>query len=318
MKKIRVNLSYIDNWSVPDAINQIEQEAEQDLEIKMFSYGGSVLSGFELGKTIQDRSKTTNVDVAGMAASMGAVLLTFFDKVIASNTSQFLIHPVAAYNTKLKKNSGQNIFDTLSAKLNLDVFEEIAGKPLNEVIFGDRTDENDIWLTAEEAQRIGLVHEIYQIAPDSKNEIDSVLDNCPWKRPSTNTIEPDNNTNKMDVNKLKSEFPQVYASIFSEGTKSERVRIQTLNEYREFDAERVDNMIESGESVNASFIKEMAGKAKANAVANAIEEGNEGEVSGGTSNNGTTEESNEVKEIEAQNMRRAGIAENQIQEYLKS
>ena len=98
-----------------------------------------------------------------------------------------------------------------------------------------------------------------------------------------------NNVN-MDLAKLKSEHGELHNQIVENAKKEERQRIQSLNQWRQYDPENVDKMIENGEKVSPEFIAKVSAKAKADFMKNSLEGENNGAISPGLENKGKQKE----------------------------
>ena len=139
------------------------QDPEKDIQFYINSPGGSVTSGMAIYDTMQYVKCDVSTICIGMAASMGAFLLSSGTrgKRIALPNAEIMIHqPSGGAKGQVTdiQIHAQRILD-IKKKLN-EILAKNTGKPL-EVLEADT--DRDHFLTAEEARDYGLIDEI--IAP---------------------------------------------------------------------------------------------------------------------------------------------------------
>ncbi len=136
------------------------QDAEKDISFYINSPGGSVTAGMAIYDTMQYIKCDVSTICMGLAASMGAFLLSSGTKGkrYCLPNAEVMIHQplggVQGQATEIEI-AAQHILRT-KQKLNR-ILAENTGKPL-EVITADT--ERDNWLTAEEACAYGLVDKV--------------------------------------------------------------------------------------------------------------------------------------------------------------
>lgn len=151
---------------VLQALSDIEKRYSECI-IHMHTVGGSVMDGVAIFNMIKQSRIRITISVDGMAASMGAIILMAADRVKAANNAMIMIHAasgwtdggIAAHESSIKllKNIGKSFMDEMRRKTNL------TEKQIKEYMDG-----TDHWLSAEEAQQIGLVDEIYDAAVETE------------------------------------------------------------------------------------------------------------------------------------------------------
>ena len=95
MRKINTDLPVnIYSWTISQLIDLIE-ENKQDSEVSWDSWGGSVGAGQKFIDYLNNKENKLNANVAGYAASMGAVMLPFFDHVRGAKQADVMIHSVS-------------------------------------------------------------------------------------------------------------------------------------------------------------------------------------------------------------------------------
>ena len=132
----------------------------KDIQIYFNTPGGSVYAGLGIYDTMQYIKCDVATICTGMAASMGAVLLTAGTKGkrFALKHSRVMIHqPLGGVQ-------GQASDIEITAREILKVKKELytiisdhSGKPFEEV---ERDSDRDFWMTAQEAKEYGMIDEI--------------------------------------------------------------------------------------------------------------------------------------------------------------
>ena len=148
---IQAQLLYLDS-SDPD----------KDIQIYFNTPGGSVHAGLGIYDTMQYISADIATICTGMAASMGAVLLTAGTKGKRSalKHSRIMIHqPMGGAQGQA---SDIEITAREIIKLKKELYEIIAdhsGNPYEKV---EKDSDRDYWMTAQEAKEYGMIDEILQ------------------------------------------------------------------------------------------------------------------------------------------------------------
>ena len=134
------------------------QDPDKDIQLYINSPGGSVTAGMAIYDTMQYIKCDVSTICVGMAASMGAFLLSSGakGKRIALPNSEIMIHQPSA-GTKGKVTDMEidvEHFINIKKRLN-SILAENTGKTPDEV---KATSERDHWMTADEAKEFGSVH----------------------------------------------------------------------------------------------------------------------------------------------------------------
>ena len=139
------------------------QDPDQDIQFYINSPGGSVSAGMAIYDTMQYIKCDVQTICIGLAASMGALLLSSGakGKRLALPNSEIMIHQPLIMGGGL---SGQatdikiRTDNLLRTKGNLNrILSENTGKPLEEI---ERDVERDYFMTAEEACAYGLIDKV--------------------------------------------------------------------------------------------------------------------------------------------------------------
>jgi ATP-dependent Clp protease, protease subunit len=135
-------------------------DPDKDIQLYINSPGGSITSGFAIYDTMQHVKADVQTICVGMAASMGAFLLTAGakGKRFALPNSEIMIHqPLGGTQgqaTDIKIRTEWLL--KIKNKLN-NILSEKTGQPLEKI---ERDVERDFFMSAEEAKAYGLVDEI--------------------------------------------------------------------------------------------------------------------------------------------------------------
>ena len=136
------------------------QDPDKDIQFYINSPGGSVTSGLAIYDTMQYIKPDVSTICIGMAASMGAFLLSSGakGKRIALPSAEIMIHQPSGGSqgqcTDIQIQAEQIL--KIKKKLNA-ILAENTGKSVEEV---ERDCERDHFMTAEEAQAYGLIDKV--------------------------------------------------------------------------------------------------------------------------------------------------------------
>ena len=136
------------------------QDPDKDIQFYINSPGGSVTSGLAIYDTMQYIKPDVSTICVGMAASMGAFLLSSGakGKRIALPNAEIMIHQPSGGSrgqcTDIQIQAEQIL--KIKNKLNA-ILAENTGKPIEEI---ERDCERDHFMTAEEAQAYGLIDKV--------------------------------------------------------------------------------------------------------------------------------------------------------------
>ena len=136
------------------------QDPDKDIQLYINSPGGSVTSGLAIYDTMQYIKPDVSTICIGMAASMGAFLLSSGakGKRIALPNAEIMIHQPSGGSQGQATDiqiQAEHIFKTKS-KLNR-ILAENSGQPLERVVHDC---ERDYFMSAEEAKTYGLIDDI--------------------------------------------------------------------------------------------------------------------------------------------------------------
>ena len=137
------------------------QDSEKDISLYINSPGGSVSAGLAIYDTMQYIKCDVSTICMGMAASMGAFLLSSGakGKRYALPNSEIMIHqPLGGAQGQATdiKIAAEHILRTRE-KLN-KILAENTGKPIEQIAIDT---ERDNWLSAQEAMDYGIVDKVF-------------------------------------------------------------------------------------------------------------------------------------------------------------
>lgn len=139
------------------------QDPDKEIQFYINSPGGAVTAGMAIYDTMQYIKADVSTICIGMAASMGAFLLSSGTKGkrIALPNAEIMIHQPAAGTQGKVTDMEIDVERFLKIKERLNhILADNTGKSLEEI---KRDTERDHWFTAEEAKEYGLVDQvIYQ------------------------------------------------------------------------------------------------------------------------------------------------------------
>ena len=136
------------------------RDPEKDIQLYINSPGGSITSGFAIYDTMNYIKCDVSTICIGMAASMGAFLLSAGakGKRIALANSTIMIHqPLGQYRgqaTDIKIHSDWII--SIKSKIN-GILSKVTGQPIEQII---KDTERDNFMSADEAKAYGLIDKV--------------------------------------------------------------------------------------------------------------------------------------------------------------
>ena len=148
------------------------QDPKKDINIYINSPGGSVTAGLAIYDTMQFVTCDVNTYCIGIAASMGAVLLTAGTKGkrYALPNAHIMIHQVSggAQGTASDVERTVEFMYRLKKRLN-GILAKHTGKPIEQV---EKDSDRDYYMSGEEAAAYGLVDRVL----DNKKDFTPILE----------------------------------------------------------------------------------------------------------------------------------------------
>lgn len=138
------------------------EDPDKDIFLYINSPGGSITSGMAIYDTMQYIKCDVNTICVGMAASMGAFLLTagVKGKRKALPNSEIMIHQPLGGTQGQATDIAIHAKRILAIKENMNkILSDRTGQPLDKI---EKDVERDYFMTAKEALEYGIIDEIFQ------------------------------------------------------------------------------------------------------------------------------------------------------------
>lgn len=269
-------------------MTEMEALKDDDIVLRIDSIGGDPEAAFGMISKFQDHEGQKTIKVDGRAFSMAAFFLCYAESIESLDVSSFVLHRASwpewmeanetFFNDERRarlEDVNKHLRKALEAKIDVAKFEKISKVTLDEMFSLDG--RVDVRLNAKQAKQIGLINKINPITPEIQASISSyngdmmrmaakyVGDEKPSAKeeiPKVNKIE-NKNTN-MDLAKLKSEHPSLYAQVLEEGIKAgvaqEKDRAGAWMAFADIDIKAVSEGIKNDKTLSATDMAELTRK----------------------------------------------------------
>ena len=267
-------------YSARDFITSLnEVEEGEDVQVNVNSDGGSPEYGWGIISALLSFAGKVMLKIDGKAHSTMMFACCYFDDVESLDISQFLVHR-AAYSEWYEQNYmsveslanlnaiNKSLRAAFEAKVDVAEFEKITGKTVDDIFSMDSRTE--VFLTAAQAKKIKLISSIKKITPLKKKEIDAsmyqiaaqYLPPSANNKPDEKIIESNHKIiQKMTLEQIKAEQPDLFAQILAMGVAQEKVRVNALLKFHAIDSETVVSAIKDGKEFDAEMGAEFTAKA---------------------------------------------------------
>jgi ATP-dependent Clp protease, protease subunit len=274
----------IESYSVANWMQQIESaSADEDLTLRINTNGGSPEYGWGLIAKFQEFTGAKKVKIDGKAFSMGGFTALYADEVEALDVSEIMIHRAAYpewfekseyFTEDLKANlvrMNKNLETAFRNRVDVDAFEQMKAIKVKDVFSMDS--RKDVFLTAQEAKKIGLVTKINKITPSKRAELVGFVEAAAKfgameipLLPEVSATEPEpitdnQKSNKMTVEEFKAKHPEAYAAVYNAGVTAERDRCGAWMTFVEVDAKAVKEGVTKGDTLSQTAMAELSMKA---------------------------------------------------------
>lgn len=292
----------------------LEEMQGEDVTFRVSSGGGDVFSGWPMVTKMGEHEGNIKIKVDGMAASMAAFMLPYADEVEAIEVAKIMIHRAGGYapsdsDKKLLNDVNVSLRKQFEKRVDADVFKEVTGKTIKEIFTAE--ERIDVWLTAQEAKKIGLVTKVTKLEPRLKAEAETMVNAIAATAGFDSEAKPfkkeidSNNKNKktqiMKIAELKATHPALYAEVLAKGKALELDRVGAFMAFAKVDLEAVKKGIEGGEALTQTAMAEFSVKMINAGRIDKIEAGSEKDIDPeGKGNHKDGEKSKEEKEVKAE------------------
>ena len=246
-------------------LNEIPESEE--LKVRLNTPGGNATAGWAIISKMSERTGKLTGIIDGQAMSMGAIMLVFFDEVIANDTSRIMFHKAAFSSWHDPSESELKMLKNVNTQFKEKLTKKVSGKKgaqkfLDKVFESDI--RNDVELTPIEAKQLGIVDEVRKLEPKAEYIGTQIVAIVESKKEIPNREDNKPNVKIMDKATLKAENPSLYAAILAEGEKAgikigadaERDRVGSWTVFNEVNPEAVKAGIESGLPISAKQMSE--------------------------------------------------------------
>jgi ATP-dependent protease ClpP protease subunit len=277
-KKLNTALPlYIDHESMVQLIDQINL-IDEEAEISWNSFGGSVYAGQQFADFLNNKEIKLEANVTGIAASMGASLLPFFDKVKGSEQSDIMLHAASGGGGASIKHTNQFLYEALAKKINEETFKEITGHELKAVMLAEGDNVFNVWFTGKDAKKMGLFDEAYNLVSPKSNSL-GLPANLGYELPEHirtkyNQITKDMEVKDLTAAKLQAENPELYNSIIA----VEQKRVNAIMKYAKYDIEKASELIKSGAELQLEDVEYFMEKKYNSEKIEELEKGSVGDI----------------------------------------
>lgn len=250
-----------------------------ELCVRVSTPGGNPEYAFSMAAKYKEFKGKKKVKADGGVHSSGLFFLCYTPKEDTEclDVTQFTLHR-AAYPSFMENNPDFFTEDTkaslsrvnnalrsaFASRVDVEMFETKTGKTLDEVF--SMEDRINVTFGAELAEEIGLVGKVTRLTPEIEASIYGDYSLAANTEIKTNS--------KMNIQKLKSEHPELYAEVLQLGVKQEKDRVEACLVFLEDDPKGVKAAIESGENLSAKQMAEFSRKAASAAALASIEDDN--------------------------------------------
>ena len=220
-----------DDVSSDEIARELQEFGELDeINLRINSPGGSVYAGCAIYSTLKRHPAKVNVYIDGLCASIATVVAMAGDTINMSSVGSFMIHnpwTVMAGDSKELRDKAE-ILDKLKESIIEAYMTKVKVTKEELVTMMDK----ETTLTSSEALEKGFITNI-EFKPTPMNLNYPIMNMYSQKHNIKNKDKEDKmpgQVEKMTMDKLKNENPELYNEIFNKGVMEERNRIKALDE----------------------------------------------------------------------------------------
>ncbi|MCN7823459.1 Clp protease ClpP [Escherichia coli] len=239
-----------DEVSSSDIVNKLKDISSNTISVKINSYGGSVFTAQAILSSLKRHKANITVYIDGIAASAATIIAMAGDKIIIPSNAMMMIHnpwTFAAGDADELRDIAE-MMDKIRNSI-LSAYKEKTGLSEDKLI---ELMDQETWLNAEEAVELGFADEVEKPMRLSASIKEGMLslngitfeasrfsklpDSLAKLPQNKNELSTESNEQNEDdivtLDELKNKYPELYNQVFNagkdEGVKSERERIETI------------------------------------------------------------------------------------------
>jgi ATP-dependent protease ClpP protease subunit len=266
----------IHSYSVTEMMKAMaDVEPSDEMLLRINTDGGQPQDGFGLAAKFAEFTGSKTIQVDGRAYSTGLFLLCYAETVNALDVSSFMVHRAGYaewyersefFTPEVKANIvaiNKDLERAFRGKIDVEKFEEIKGVSIKDIFDIDKP-RTDVFFTAQEAKKIGLVNNITKITPTAlkqinaqmheiaakytggeihQNIVESVVADLSDKKTEQPQIK---NSKKMNKQELLAAHPEICAELIADGAAKEKSRVDAWMVNLAIDANAVKTGIDGG------------------------------------------------------------------------
>lgn len=251
--------SYIYDSAAQSLISLMEENKSEDIVLRLNTPGGSVFSGWGIIAKMREHEGNVKIKVDGSAASMGAVMLLYANEVEALDVSKIMLHRASMYSPTPEDQIfldkvNKDLKTKLLSKIDTEQFKNITGVDFEDLFTAEK--RIDVWLTAQEAKKIGLVNKITKLNPEEIEAMNNKMFSIAAQQDT-----PNPKPNNMTLEELKTKHPEVYAQALKLGGEQEHDRVCSWLAFFAIDAETVVKAVKEKKVMTQTEMVELNMKA---------------------------------------------------------
>lgn len=249
-----------------------ELDKQEEITGRVNGPGGNPEYGFGMIAKWSEHTGPKKLKIDGMAYSMHMMFALYAADVECLDVTELLAHRAAYpewfensdyFTEPLRENLvriNASLEKAFRAKIDVEAFEnlkQVKEKGITVKSLFSMEGRQDVFLSAKDAKKIGLVNKITAITPKITAEISVIKEALGIKidEPVAKKEEPiSNNENMLTLAELKEKHPSVYAEAIKlgveQGIAEEKDRVGSIMAFSEIDPVECKKIVESGKKLS--------------------------------------------------------------------
>lgn len=252
--------SSIGEYSAENVNRQFSWAEGEDVNIRIMTRGGYTPAGVAMISKMSAHTGKVKMSVDGDTSSMGAFMLLFADEVEMSDMAELMFHKAAypSYYTPTKEEKENLDRENKRFRKKMEQRLGDAGSELIEKVF-EKDKRNDVYVTAAQAKKYGLVTKIIKLEPSQKAALQESFykqmlagEEIPKIKESKKLDSKQVKTRTMEI--TQEEYDKKIASAVARGVSQERARVAAWVEIGEVDSKAAFDGIQGNEEVSKAVM----------------------------------------------------------------